>query len=351
MNNENPLFGEQREKAGSKTFEKYLYQYHWALYRIFKEHEEGRDYAIFIELHEDVVLANSLDVKTATFEFNQVKTNKTKFTEASLSKLKNGSSVFGKLIDSSATKEYADKITDINLVATSGFNKDFLQAGITLKDICIDDIPNITLTKLSDSITKELDIKYFPINIHLITPELPDTNSQQSLIGYISEVVSKLFPDSLTHAVNIYRPLIDELKRKGIVTDDFKNWDKLLENKALTSITVGKVINEFTQRKNDDKIFRKLNTILDELGYKTMQKTKYEKSFGKYYLNRIGNKTIGQLDIRKAIEDNLNNCDDEIKKLIDLVVDHLSETIQNQFPDSMGVETAVICEYILKELD
>ena len=144
---------------------------------------------------------------------------------------------------------------------------------------------------------------------------------------------------------------MDELERKGIVTDDFKDWDKLLENKALTSITVGQVINEFTKRKNDDKVFRKFNTILDELGFKAMQKTKYEKSFGKYYLNRIGNKTIGQLDIRKAIEDNLDNCDDEIKKLIELVVSHLSESIKEQFPDSIGIQTAIICEYILKELD
>lgn len=42
MANSNPLYTTQREKAGAQTFGKYMYQYHWALYRIFKEHEVGK---------------------------------------------------------------------------------------------------------------------------------------------------------------------------------------------------------------------------------------------------------------------------------------------------------------------
>ena len=80
MANSNPLYTPQREKAGAQTFGKYMYQYHWALYRIFKEHEVGKEYAVFIELHEDIVLADSLEVAQVKFEFNQVKTTTGKYT-------------------------------------------------------------------------------------------------------------------------------------------------------------------------------------------------------------------------------------------------------------------------------
>ena len=66
----NPLAAAQRETAGAQTFEKYEYQYHWALCRILGAHENYNDYAVFIELHEDVVLATSTDESVARFEFN-----------------------------------------------------------------------------------------------------------------------------------------------------------------------------------------------------------------------------------------------------------------------------------------
>ncbi|MBU2714276.1 dsDNA nuclease domain-containing protein, partial [Zooshikella harenae] len=69
----NPLAEEQREKSGSTTFEKYDYQYHWALDRILTEHSKAIEYAVFMECHEDVVLADSLCGVSARFEFNQVK--------------------------------------------------------------------------------------------------------------------------------------------------------------------------------------------------------------------------------------------------------------------------------------
>lgn len=71
--NKNPLAVPQREKVGARTFDKYEYQYHWALYRIIDEQKTNNEYALFIELHEDVVIADALDVGVANFEFNQIK--------------------------------------------------------------------------------------------------------------------------------------------------------------------------------------------------------------------------------------------------------------------------------------
>ncbi len=73
MTGENPLALKQREKKGAETFAKYDYQYHWALCRLLDQHQNKSEYAIFVEYHEDVVLADSLDIAKAKFEFNQIK--------------------------------------------------------------------------------------------------------------------------------------------------------------------------------------------------------------------------------------------------------------------------------------
>jgi hypothetical protein len=352
MNN-NPLYTAQREKAGAQTFKKYMYQYHWALYRILKEYNNDKEYAIFVELHEDVVLANSFDVDKVKFEFNQVKTDKSKFTLNKLTKQKKGSSVLGKLVQSTMCQNYSKHITSINLVATNGFsltpkNKELEHNTLSVNDIDIND-----LKTLSDAIISELSENKFPINIHFIIPQLPEKSTEEVIIGQIASIVSKLFPDSKTKADSIYRSLIDELTRKGSVTLDFKNWDELLDKKALTSITVSQVINRFTSRQNDEQIYKKFDDYLTDLGLNTLSKRKWDKSFKKYYLQSIANKNIQQLDIKKellkVIECNEDKCNNEISILLELCLESLSKNISNKFTDEIDIKTAILCELILQD--
>ncbi|NKI26499.1 DUF4297 domain-containing protein [Arenibacter sp. 6A1] len=115
--NYNPLLEPQREKAGSTTFGKYGYQYHLALFRIIEEHKEFNEYAVFLELHEDVVNSNSLDQSSATFDFKQFRTNKPRFTEHGLTKkTKTKPSVLAKLVGSCINKDYSLLITSMNMV-------------------------------------------------------------------------------------------------------------------------------------------------------------------------------------------------------------------------------------------
>jgi len=353
MTNSNPLYKTQREKAGSQTFDKYMYQYHWALYRLLKEHEQEKEYAVFMELHEDVVLSDSLDADKAEFEFNQVKTDKGSFSETKLIRLKNGSSVLGKLISSSNDEIGRDKIKTINLVATKGFKLTQKNPRMSLENIGINDIDPKSLQKLSDAIEKELQADNFPINLHFIVPDLPEKSTQETVIGYIASVVEKLYPHSSTKARDIYRLLIDDLVRKGTISFDYPLWEDLLEKKGLTSITVTKVINQFTERKNDLDVYRNLDAYLDELGLKALERRKWKQSFDRYYLQRIGNKTVAQLDMTKqlneSIDKQLRYCNDEIERLFTLVMDELPELMKNFFAEEIDLKTAILCEIILKE--
>jgi hypothetical protein len=120
MTNEskNPLFDSQKEKAGSQTYDKYAYQYHWALYKILSDHDKVSEYAVFVELHEDVVISTSLNSSEASFEFNQVKTSQSVFNSFQLvKKKKNGKSVLGKLITNGHSKPFTSQISTLNLVS------------------------------------------------------------------------------------------------------------------------------------------------------------------------------------------------------------------------------------------
>ena len=356
--NKNPLHVAQREKAGPQTFRKYLYQYNWALYRIFEEHEKKNEYAVFIELHEDVVLSDSLNKDKALFEFNQVKTTAGKYTDNKLIKIKKtqtgvGNSVLGSLIDSCSTKPYANKIESINLVATNGFSFNSKEKGILLESINISDTDEKIIEKIVESINKELIINYFPINLNFVIPKLPEANFQEGVIGKISSVINKLFPNSTTNSDDIYKLLINELQAKGMVTFDYKEWSELLEKKGLTSIDVESVINKFTKHKNKDEIYKKLHSVLSEMDLKVLQKKSWEKSFDKYYLEKLGNKTTKQLDIKKAIltviQDNLDSCEDNMETLLESCKNSLDVNIMAYFRYEKELKSAIICELILEE--
>lgn len=350
--NSNPLFNSQREKAGAQTFDKYSYQYHWALYRIIREHDMTNEYAVFIELHEDVVISNSLDASIAKFEFNQVKTNKTPFNTFQLVvNKKGGNSVLGKLVKSGIAKPYANAIESLNLIATNKFSLELKKKDVDLNIIRKEDLSDNQLKELEDALKKELSITELPSNIKFIYSDLPGNNYQTFLIGAIAELINKLFHGSYSNPKDIYTLLIDELYRKGKVTYDFKLWDELLKNKALTSIQVTRVINEFTNLKDEAKIESEFNNICDELGLKSIETKKLKRSFSRYRRQRISNRSSLQIDTTdffiKGIELNIAMGITDMKDLIENVQKVIPAKIGKQFSSKDEISTALICEYIM----
>lgn len=348
----NPLFESQREKAGSRTFDKYSFQYNWALYRIISEHENLNEYAVIIELHEDVVICNSLDASLAQFEFNQVKTTTTSFnTHQLVVKKKSGSSILGKLVQNVHDKPFSDKVSSLNLIATSKFTLELKKKGIELKSITKDDLSNQQIIALENELIKEIGISKLPANIKFIISDLPDSNYQTFLIGAIAELINKIFPGSYSNAQDIYTILIDELYRKGKVTYDFTKWDEFLKDKALTSLQVTKVINQYTNLKDEAKIEAEFIDICRELGLKSIQIKLLKRSFSRYRRQRISNTSTLQLDTTKffvnEIESNILLDIIDINDLINNIHKTIPAKFKKQFSTEDEITAAIICEYIM----
>lgn len=351
--NSNPLASGQREKSGATTFGKYEYQYHWALCRIIDEQLKTREYAVFMELHEDVVLADSLEVKSANFEFNQVKNIQSpKFNIKNLTKKDNGSiSILGKLIDSAINKPFSQKVTTINLVASCGFKFDQINNDLNLELITVGDLSKNSVDELKAALFKELGIKKLPNSLRFIVPKLNIKDQQDSVIGKIASLVSSIFPGSHCNAENIYRVLIDDLHRKGSVHYDYTKWDELLKNKALTSTQVKGAISTHVSLQNTQTIQNEANDIAKELGLNYFQKNSLRRNIERIHIKSIGFPTTRNLKIKKEILNAISSIVDPMNKDVATVIDEvellISEIVRNEIGNSDDVRNNIIYEMIV----
>lgn len=265
----NPLAAAQRETAGAQTFEKYEYQYHWALCRILGAHENSEDYVVFIELHEDVVLATSTDESVARFEFNQVKNvSATPWNQKKLTSVPKGTakkvtnSILGKMLQGVGKKPFVDKLNSLDLVATCGFNLPPKTDGLKLSIISIGDLHDDCVKDIQAAIDKELGTYPIPKTLRFITPDLPASGFQDAAIGRISKLVDMKAPGAKCNASTIYRVLIDDLHRKGTVAFDFTEWNNLVKNKGTTQRDVERVISSYTESKGIEAFLQDFETSL-----------------------------------------------------------------------------------------
>lgn len=353
--NTNPLASSQREKSGSITFGKYEYQYHLALCRIIDEQKNAREYALFMEFHEDVVISDSLDSNIAQFEFYQVKNiTSPKYTTANLTKVKKiGNSVLAKLITSALNKPFSKKVSTINLVASCGFSFELLNNDFNLDVITVGDLSYKSIEQLKLSLKEEIGIESLPDNLRFIVPSLSISDQQYSVIGKISTLVSTLFPNSHCNAENIYRILIDELHRKGSVYYDYQKWDDLLENKALTSKKVTQVISTHVSLQDIKSILDEASEIASELNLDYVQKKRLKKNIERIHLNAIGFPTALNLKISASIYRILSSIAKDISDLNSLIHETLNlipDKTKHEIGNSDDIRDSIIYEIITRDI-
>ncbi|EGW23131.1 hypothetical protein Mettu_1971 [Methylobacter tundripaludum SV96] len=356
----NPLASPQRETAGPRTFEKYEYQYHWALCRILGAHELSNDYVVFIELHEDVVLATSSDVALAEFEFNQVKNVSTppwnwrKLTlrpKGRTKKEKN--SVLGKMLLGVCDKPFIDKLNSINLVATCGFNLPPKTEGLKLSIISIGEIHDECINDIQSAIDKELGSHPLPKMLTFITPDLPSTGFQDAAIGRISKLVELSVPGAKCSAQSIYRVLIDDLHRKGSVAFDYTQWSNLVKNKGMTYQDVERVISAYTENKGIESFSSDFDNITEEMGLKFNKKVGLRRALERYHnAVRLERSLIAmdkQQAVKAAVENNFSVFDEHgAVSLIEAALGALPENVKKNLIDLESAQAAIIYELISK---
>ena len=349
----NPLNSPERETSGSDTWRKYRYQYNWALYEMIQNHDKEKEYVIFMEYHEDVVFADSFELNNVMFSFNQVKTTAGKYTPYSICKREdNKLSVLGKLLDSCHKKNYSEQIGEIVIVSRGGFNFTTKKENGAHTKKSFLDIEDKQFAQIEESIKKELSLSSLPSNLYFLVPILPEHGFQDMVIGGISSLASKLYPSSKFNSNEIYRVLMDELGRKGEITEQFTNWSDALEYKGLTSSTVNAVITQHTQVKDEVKIQTELIRLCDELGHDAISRRSLIKAFNHYRTQVLYNQDLILLRIKEFCSSLLSRHINDGKNLSFIVTSGVKE-IRDEFPNSfttdIEAEAAILYQFMKDE--
>ncbi|GAD90719.1 hypothetical protein VHA01S_054_00130 [Vibrio halioticoli NBRC 102217] len=311
---DNPLAEAQRESAGASTSGKYGFQVHWALCAIIDKHKQKKEYAVFVEHHEDVVIANSLEADAAQFEFYQVKNVGKPYTSGALTKRAKGanstlkSSVLGKLLSSCIDTQYEDRITTIGLVSSSGFSLG-IDKDLKLDVIKTGDIERAELGHLTQAIHKELNILLIPEHLHFIVPEIQLKNQEDYVVSRFAYLVNSLFPGAYSNPVDIYRAVIDEMGRLSRLEYDYKDWERLIENKSLTSTNVQEVITVHSSYSGIDDLKNEFNDLVGELNLGSRQQRTLKRDFAKLALSRAGFMSALDIEVTESFRTSYGKVD------------------------------------------
>ncbi|SEI48359.1 protein of unknown function [Allopseudospirillum japonicum] len=312
----NPLgLDAKREKAGSDTYRKYNYQYHWAFCRMLDEHSEGNEYAIFIEEHEDVTLANSLNGSSALFEFNQIKEIGSKSTISSLTKDKEKTvSPLKKLASSVCNKKFSGRVSSVNFVSTGGFSFDLHKEGLSFEVIKVGQLTEGEKAKILSCISEIDKTNMLESKMAFIIPELPEKGFDLAVEGKISQLINKRVPGCTYNSSSIYSCIIRDLQRKGENSFDYHDWDDSLKKKAVTSKQLDEIIDQHVKRKPDENLTTELLYILkDEYNLNSLNRRNIVSAFDRYYTAKLSNR-----------DSELHKVSEEIKKLIKEKIDNFS---------------------------
>lgn len=359
----NPLASPQRETAGANTFGKYDYQYHWALCRILGVHEHSNDYVLFIELHEDVLLATSADASLARFELYQIKNvSGSPWTSKNLTSKKSKKaaadkkvtrSVLGKMMQGLSDRPYFEKLDSLELVTTCGFKLPLKISGLKLSILTIGDIHDDCVKEIQETINKELGPSPLPNTLRFVTSDLPSTGFQDATVGRISKLVDSMVPGANCNVQSIYRVLIDDLHRKGAVEFDFAEWNNLIRNKGTTHDNVERVISTYTEDRGIDVFDLDFESIATELGLQFNKKIMLRRAFERYHnavrFERALVACENQRAVKSAVEDNFSVFEQQgAVPLIEAALNALSEDDKKAFIDAESLKAAIIYELLSK---
>lgn len=336
---DNPLASPQRESAGADSYDRFEYQYHWALCQAFSAYSSSaKDFAVFMEYHEDVIIADSLNKEKVNFIFNQIKANASgSYTIKKLlkrDKAKEGEkpSLLGKLCSSVHKKKFLERVTELNFVSTIGFNfspKD----GLKLKTMGLSDLGLNDSSSIINSLKKEIsEFDSFPKEIlRFVCSDIPLQSYYEHTITRITDSVEVVFPKHLLKPKDIYRVLMDSLRIRGKDTFDYDKWDEIVANKALTYNDVHNVVTQGISGESTGADLDSAKYIIDDLDVSSREKGKLLSNVRLYSL-RVLSPSLAMLGAQNSIQEVITR---HSKELDGTITYNLLQTIKSQLPKNI----------------
>jgi hypothetical protein len=346
----NPLYVSQREKAGAVTFDRFNFQYDWALYEFLERYKLNHVSIVFVEFHEDVVFSSSLNADDARFVFCQVKAGASaNFNKKSLVKrIKQKPSVLGKMFTSVGDMKIASRVDKVRLVATGGFKLELAEKGFQLEEIPWDALHQDTADEIGAALAAELGTDCALEKLHFHKPQLPELQHRRAVIGLIADLISERVPNGVADCREIYLVLQDELRRKGTHTWDYSDWQSLVRNKGLTGQRVDALFEQYASSATVTDLLADFEYTTADLRYEPRERRRLYQSARTYVLNTLDGGSLAHLQVRTAILQHLQT-DFPLRLTIDLVrmlVAVCPAVARDNLIDDTALSAAYIIEYL-----
>ncbi|RQS58738.1 dsDNA nuclease domain-containing protein [Burkholderia sp. Bp8986] len=321
----NPLLACQREKTGSVTFDKFDYQYHWALFEMLKRYERDEVTIAFVELHEDVLLADSHDGERARFLYCQVKTTQPKWTSKKLLNRKAESkkgepkenSVLAKMLLGVQSEKLSQSLSGLELVVTSGFSLQLGDESVEINPIPFDKLHESERELLRESIEAELGHSVHLQKVAFRKSDLVEKSYDDVVMGVIAKLVERKWPGSRTNVSGVYTALIDELRRKGKVTYDYEYWDDLVRNKGVPSTRIGELLGKLSEMTDVEDLVKLAQEQLMFWGHSPKRQRDLRNPLRAYALKSLTDRSLSHMQVRAAVSAHISQAlsqEDELER-------------------------------------
>lgn len=229
-----------RETSGSSSSNRFDYQKNWSICHFLELHQDGKDYLIVFDHHEDIVVFNHSTAPDSAC-FYQVKSkNSGNWTVAGLAKRKGDdheTSILRKLYSNyERFPEFALKLAFISNQRLSVKDKNSGKK-CSVSGFCFDDLHNDDKSVCSNALEAKnkkfsnlSGLKLFEFERTLLT--IDDHINQTK--GKISEFFEHQFPTETVNVGLAFRAIFDEVRRKTNFERTDNSPKNVLEEKSLS---------------------------------------------------------------------------------------------------------------------
>ncbi|OPD20657.1 dsDNA nuclease domain-containing protein [Clostridium botulinum] len=324
----------QRENAGGRTSNRYSYQQVWAFNHILELLKREKDFVLFMELHDDVIVLDSLS-NPSGIDFYQIKTNNkpdryitTSFITSEGKKYPKKMSIAQKMIDN--YKKFKSNTKSIHLISNKNF--DFGE----LKDIektKSTEFLTVNLSKINDTQFNKLK-QGMCQPCHLLGKCKSECKtliyfdvSTLDLINYQDTVMSKFIDHlenieintTITSAKAFYNTILGEIKR--INNHEYKSGtiEELVKQKSISKTLFNNLIDKLLREGSNDK-WKDIQGYLLADGISTILVNKIAVQWKKYQIDSMNIENIELQKIKSDIQRIILEKDyDNAKEYLDYV--------------------------------
>lgn len=351
------LMEDPRENAGSISSNRFDFQKDWAICKLLELHEQRTDYALILDLHDDVVVLDSSKTPLKA-DFYQVKTKEDKKWKLNeLIRRHKGisghlSSKLGKLYQHKI--KFKDHTQSLNFVSNASYDVELSDENKSAKRDRISASDLKDKDKLIDFLSIELEVDKKDIDENIIFLEFTDLSihsHSDATKGKISEFIEKRTKHQGYQLGLIYRTLFDEIRTKTNKERYCESFEDLIKFKSVSQKSFDEIL-DIVLSSFDKDVWPYVHQDLLFEKYSLSERQSIRDSWLKYTIDRMDKTNLVLTEIIKEISIIIKGIKPETcRELIENVIENINKSKidkQKIFQDDY-LKAIILMEYFSNE--